>query len=152
HAARIERGLVGVVADAVIAGPLHGDVPVAIAEVAGDDGAARRRRVLLPRGEAHELVLAPRVAGRADDFGRALAARLREPWVDRGEERRRAVAHDDDVVGAAGAVILALAELARALHELRLHLVDLVLARQHEVDAVPAHQAAGGRLRAAVRD
>src|SRR6185436_6175210 len=98
----------------------------------------------------HELVLATRVARRRDDRGAVLRAEPREQRVQAREELSRAVTHDGDEVRAFSRLGLALLERRRELQELALHLLRVVLARQHEIHAVLAHQAAGGRARATV--
>jgi hypothetical protein len=133
--------LVGVVGDLVVAHPLERDVPVAVAENSGDDTALRALRIVAPRLRAHQLVLAARVARGADDDRHVVGTELAQPIVDALQELRRAVAHDGDEVRAVLRVALALLHAFREGDELVLHLIGVVLAHEHEVHAVLAHEA-----------
>ena len=139
-------GLVGIVGDLVVAQPLEGDVPVAVAQHARHQASARLLRVLLPRGRPHELVLAAAVTGGADHHGGVLGAELAQAIVEPLEEHRRTVAHDGDEVGAGGRVLLALLQPFGEGGHQRLHLIGVVLADELEVHPVLAHEAVRRRL------
>ncbi len=149
----VKRFFVGIIFDLVVRRPLHGDIPIAIAKHAGDQAALGCLRVSLPFRRAHQLVFPARISRRADDLCDVFAGavvQLLELRINRGEKLARAVAHDQDIVGAGGALACAVVELFRAGNQVVLHLAGVILADQLDVRIVLFHQAVVRRLRAAI--
>lgn len=135
----------------VVAHPLHRDVPVAVAQNAGDHFAARVERVGEPARGSHKGIFAVRAPDRTDDLGRILGPELLELAIETGQKVRRAIAHDIDEVHALRGVRLAIMERFGERDQLGLHGISVVLTRDLEVDAHGAHQASLRRLHAAAR-
>src|ERR1019366_239586 len=146
HAVGVPGLLVGVAAQAVVAEPFLGDVPIAVTEHAGHQAAAGSGGVALPIGRAEQFVLAAGEAGRTDhtgDVGRTEAA---QGVVQALQEGGGPVTHDGDKVRALGGVGDAILQFGGEGNQGFLHLAGIVLAEEAEVDTRVAQQAVGGGL------
>src|SRR6185369_10697863 len=86
---------IGVVLDAVVGRPFHGDVPVAVADNADNHATFGLVGGITPLLWPHELVLTTRVTGRTNNYGPVFLAKAGEFLVQRRKEGGRgAIAHN----------------------------------------------------------
>src|SRR6266851_2586450 len=147
---RIVGFLVWIVLDAVVAFPLLGDIPIAVAQHTLYQQAFRRLRIALNFGRRHERVLTTAVARRAYDLGLEVGSELLQLWIDSRQKLTRTVTHDQDEIRAVGTLRRTVGDFSGARNQVLLHLAGIVLADQRQVNAVLFHQRALRRGRSAV--
>ena len=149
----VPRLFVRIVLDLVVCGPLHGDIPIAVAKDSRDQSALGRLGVRLPFGRTHQLVFPARVPRRADDLCRVFTGavvQLLKLRIDCGKKLARAIAHDQYVVRTGGTLTCAIVKLFGTGNQVVLHLAGVILADQFHVGIVFFHQAVARRLRTAI--
>ena len=121
---------VWIVLDLVVRGPLHGDIPIAVAKHSSNQAALGGLCVRLPFRWAHQFVFTAGVSGGADDLRDIFASTVVELFklgIDGGEKLAGAVTHNKNVVCAGGTLACAVVELLGAGNQIVLHLASVIL-------------------------